>query len=262
MVFFHFNKLLALSPYYPQIASTIQTLYDETKELITNYKKKGIFMRVAIFDFDGTLYSDETFQLLMGHLRYHPVYHTNYKQFYRAILPPFIGHKLKLVPEAKMKERSMQIYLNALGIMSVKELDAYFEELTDKVRQGFNLEVIRRLKQHAAENIHIMLVSGAYTSLLQSVTKELQFDTIIGTEIPMKAGKIDNRTPIYHIQGSRKNEKINEVLEGKKIDWQNSFAYGDSLSDLSVLELVGNPVAVRPEPRLLAIAEKRKWEVL
>lgn len=219
-------------------------------------------MRVAIFDFDGTLYSEETFQLLMSHLRYHPSHHPKYKRFYRAILPPYIGHKLKLLPTAKMRERSMQIYLNALGQMSSTELDAYFGELTDRVRDGFNPEVITRLKEHAAENIHIMLVSGAYTSLLQSVTKELQFDTIIGTEIPMIEGKTDKRTPIYHIQGARKNEKIQEVLQGIEIDWQNSFAYGDSFSDLSVLELVGNPVAVRPEPRLKAIAKERQWEII
>lgn len=219
-------------------------------------------MRVAIFDFDGTLYSDETFQLLMSHLKYHPVYHPNYKRFYRAILRPYIGHKLKLVPEAKMKERSMQIYLNALGLMSIKELDAYFGELTDRVQEGLNPDVIARLKQHVTDHVHIMLVSGAYTALLQSVTKEFQFDTIIGTEIPMKEGKTDNRTPIYHIQGPRKNEKILEVLKGKEIDWQNSFAYGDSFSDLSVLELVGNPIAVRPEPRLKAIAEEREWEII
>jgi HAD superfamily hydrolase (TIGR01490 family) len=231
-------------------------------ELFTEGKKKGIFMRVAIFDFDGTLYSEETFQLLMGHLRCHPVHHPKYKRFYRAILSPFIGHKLKLVPEAKMKERSMQIYLNALQISSIDELDAYFGELTEKVQEGFNPEVIARLKQHVEENIHIMLVSGAYTSLLQSVTKELHFDTIIGTEIPMNGKSINYKKPIYHIQGQRKNEKIKEVLEGKNIDWQNSFAYGDSLSDLSVLELVGNPVAVRPEPRLEAVAREREWEII
>ena len=231
-------------------------------ELITEDMKKGIFMRVAIFDFDGTLYSEETFKLLMSHLRHHPVYHPKYKRFYRAILSPFIGHKLKLVSEAKMKERSMQIYLNALQISSMDELDAYFRELTEKVREGFNPEVMARLKQHVEENIHIMLVSGAYTSLLQSVTKELQFDIIIGTEIPMNGENINYKTPIYHIQGQRKNEKIKEALKGKNIDWKNSFAYGDSLSDLSVLELVGNPVAVRPEPRLMAIASERKWKII
>jgi HAD superfamily hydrolase (TIGR01490 family) len=224
--------------------------------------EKGDFMRVAIFDFDGTLYSEETFQLLMSHLRYHPVHHTKYKGFYRAILPPFIGYKMKLVPEAKMKERSMQIYLNALGKLSNDELITYFEELAEKVREGFNRDVVSRLEQHAAENIHTMLVSGAYTPLLQSVTQGLQFDTIIGTDVPMNGENIDWQKPIYHIQGQRKNEKIIEALAGEEIDWQNSFAYGDSFSDISVLELVGNPVAVRPEPRLQAFAEKQEWEII
>jgi HAD superfamily hydrolase (TIGR01490 family) len=219
-------------------------------------------MRVAIFDFDGTLYADETFQLLMDHLKYHPVHHTKFKHFYRAILRPYIGHKMKLVPEAKMKEQSMQIYLDSLGQQSKKELDQYFEELADKVRQGFNPDVLSRLKQHIDDDVHVMLVSGAYTPLLQSVTKGLQFDTIIGTEVPLNGQDVDYQAPIYHVHGSRKNEEIERALQGKNIDWQNSFAYGDSFSDIPVLELVGHPVAVRPEPRLQAIAEQRQWEII
>ncbi|WP_203247146.1 HAD family hydrolase [Sporosarcina beigongshangi] len=219
-------------------------------------------MRVAIFDFDGTLYAEETFQLLMDHLKHHPVHHPKFKKFYRAILKPYIGYKMKLVPEAKMKEQSMQIYLDALGQQSKIELDQYFEELTDKVQQGFNPDVLSRLQQHIVDGVHVMLVSGAYIPLLQSVTKELQFDTIIGTEVPVNGKNIDFRAPIHHVHGLRKNEKIERALKGKNIDWQNSFAYGDSLSDLSVLELVGHPVAVRPEPRLQAIATQRMWEII
>ena len=44
-------------------------------------------MRVAIFDFDGTIYAEETFTLLMKHLKEHPIYHSSYKRFYRAIAP-------------------------------------------------------------------------------------------------------------------------------------------------------------------------------
>ena len=44
-------------------------------------KEKVIGMRVAIFDFDGTLYSKETFQLLMDHLKSHPVHSQNIKAF-------------------------------------------------------------------------------------------------------------------------------------------------------------------------------------
>ncbi|WP_342515061.1 HAD-IB family hydrolase [Sporosarcina sp. FSL K6-1522] len=219
-------------------------------------------MRVAIFDFDGTLYANETFQLLMDHLKNHPVHHPKYKRFYRAILRPYISHKMKLMPEAKMKERSMQIYLDALDTLSKEQLDSYFEELADPVRQGFNVDVVARLKQHVADDVHIMLVSGAYTPLLYAVTKELGFHTIIGTDVPLNGQHIDRQTPVYHVHGKRKNEKIKEALAGKDIDWQNSYAYGDSFSDIPVLELVGNPVAVRPEPRLQAFAQERQWAIL
>lgn len=219
-------------------------------------------MRVAIFDFDGTLYAKETFQVLMDHLKKHPVYHTKYKRFLRAILPPYIGYKLGIYPEKKMKEHSMRFYLDVFDQFSTNELDTYFEEVAEKMRKDFNPLVLSKMEEHVANNVHVMLVSGAYTPLLYSVTKGLPFDKIIGTDIPIKKQKIDSKTPIFHVNGPRKNEKILEALDGKEIDWANSFAYGDSYSDLSVLGLVGNPVAVQPDSRLRSIAEKRVWEII
>ncbi|MGB9880172.1 MAG: HAD family hydrolase, partial [Anaerolineae bacterium] len=35
----------------------------------------------------------------------------------------------------------------------------------------------------------------------------------------------------------------------------------DSHSDLPLLELVGHPVAVNPDPRLKRVAQKRGWPV-
>lgn len=219
-------------------------------------------MRVAIFDFDGTLYSKETYQLMMNHLKNHPVYHTRYKHFIRAVMPPYIGHKMKIYPKSQMRIRSMQVYLDALKGLSVDELDEYFEEIANKMHGDFNEQVLSRLHQHATDHVHIMLVSGAYSPLLHIVTKGMPIDTIIGTDIPVNKRIIDTKVPLYHVQGKRKNEQIEAALADKKIDWKNSFAYADSHSDLSVLNLVGNPVAVQPEQRLRTIAEKRNWEII
>ncbi|WP_432357854.1 HAD family hydrolase [Sporosarcina sp. UB5] len=220
-------------------------------------------MKVAIFDFDGTLYSKETFQLLMDHLKQHPTHSSNYKRFFRNILPIYIGYKMKIVPETKMKERSMQIYVNALDTLSKTEFECYFAELKDSMEQGFNEDVVAKVREHHNEGMHVMLVSGAYTPLLHAVTDSVVFDTVIGTDLPFTTdGAFDRKTEIYHIQGQRKTEMIMEALEGKKIDWEQSFAYGDSYSDLPVLELVGNPVAVKPEERLQRIAAERNWTVL
>ncbi|MFS0688380.1 HAD-IB family hydrolase [Sporosarcina sp. 179-K 8C2 HS] len=220
-------------------------------------------MKVAIFDFDGTLYAKETFQLLMDHLKHHPTYSTKYKSFFREILPIYIGYKVKVVPEAKMRERSMQIYAKALHTLSKTELERYFDEMKIIMQQDLNEEVVARVRQHLSDGMHVMLVSGAYTPLLHAVTDGIVFDTVIGTDIPFTAdGTFDNHTKIYHIQGKRKTEMIMKSLQGKQIDWENSFAYGDSYSDLPVLELVGNPVAVKPEERLKRIALERNWTIL
>ena len=40
------------------------------------------------------------------------------------------------------------------------------------------------------------------------------------------------------------------------------YAYSDSASDLPMLEAVGHPVAVNPEPELRLIAQERGWPVV
>lgn len=219
-------------------------------------------MRVAIVDFDGTLYAGETFDLLMKYLKSHPTLHKEYKPFFRSILPIYLGYKLKLVSEAKMKERSMQLYLSALKSLSSAEITVYFQGLSTTIKKDFNASVVTRIQHHLQDNVHVMLVSGAYTTMLETVTAGVEFDLILGTDIPLVDNRIDFNKPILHIQGMRKNEKILHSLQEKDIDWDNSFAYSDSLSDLPVLELVGNPVAVKPDSRLLEIAKDRQWEIL
>lgn len=219
-------------------------------------------MRVAIFDFDGTLYTKETFKLLMQQLKKHPVYQKHYNKFFRSILPLYIRYKIKLLPEREMKERSMKLYLQALETLTVSQIREFFKEMQEDMLKDFNEDVVGRLAKHRADGLYVLLVSGAYTPFLEAVTSHLSFDHIIGTEIPTVDGKIDMNRSFLHIQGERKNEQIFQALEGEEIDWNNSYAYGDSFSDLPVLEQVGHPVAVRPEPKLAQVAAERNWVTL
>lgn len=219
-------------------------------------------MRVAIFDFDGTLYPQETYKLMMNYLKKHPIHSSKYQPFYRALMKPYLAYKMKIYPENKMKAKSMQLYLHALKGLHQQEIETYFEDMSKEMRNELNLSVVERLQKHLIEGDHVLLVSGAFTPMLNEVTRDFAIHNVIGTEIPMSNGKLDTNKAIYHIQGERKNEMIEKALQGLDIDWKNSSAYGDSISDITVLELVGNPVAVRPESRLRAVAEKRKWEIL
>ena len=56
-------------------------------------------------------------------------------------------------------------------------------------------------------------------------------------------------------------EQLAGTFAANDIDLDHSWAYSDSASDLPMLESVGFPVAVNPEPRLATIARRRGWHV-
>src|SRR5690625_2392691 len=219
-------------------------------------------MKIAIFDFDGTLYKKETFQLLMDHLKHHPKYKSHYKKFLLPILPPYTAYKLKVYPEAKMKQHSMNYYLSALKHLNKDELTTYFQEIANRMKEDFNEKVLSELKNHHDEGTYTMIVSGAYTPLLEVAMKDYPIDEIIGTDIVFDENNQQKDVPLYHVQGLRKQVKLQNFLKGKTIDWENSYSYGDSYSDLPILELVGHPVVVQADEKLKKIAEERGWKTI
>lgn len=219
-------------------------------------------MKVAIFDFDGTIYKHETYTLMMDHVKHHPTYQDEYKSFYFSIVPPFLAYKLRLYPEAKMKLNLTQKYLNLFAGKTITEVEQYFGEIAEKMDGEFNRLVIERMKRHRDNGDYVMVVSGAYQPLLEKVLQNFPVDKIIGTEIPVQGEYIAPEKPIDHIQSERKTDMILKTLKDKVVDWQNSYAYGDSTADLPVLDMVGNPIAVCPDPSLQKIANDKKWTVI
>ena len=211
-------------------------------------------MKLAIFDFDGTIYKHETFTLFMNHLK--QVYPKRYQTFFRRILPIYLGYKVKIVPEKKMKYLMMQNYAQAINDLTTDEQQAFFEAIFEQMKEDVHKEVVERLETHRTAGFHTMIVSGAFTILLEMFQELYEVDTIVGTNLPAK------HEPLKHIHAENKTTAIFATTNPTAIDWNASYAYGDSISDKDVLALVGNPVAVYPDHALAALAQKNKWRVL
>lgn len=219
-------------------------------------------MNVAIFDFDGTIYKHETFALQMDFLKQHPHYFEKYKPFYRSIIAPYFAYKLKLYSKVKMSANVMQKYLYIFEGKTEEEVNHFFAELATQIVEGFNDLVIERMEKHHKNGDYIMVVSGSFIPLLEKALEQLPVDKIIGTKIPVKNGVFDPAANINHIQAEKKVQLIKEALMNEKVDWENSYAYGDSFSDYPVLQLVGNPVTVCPDVKLQQIANEKNWHVI
>jgi len=116
---------------------------------------------------------------------------------------------------------------------------------------------LRRVREHKALGHRTVLITGA----LDFVVKPLKplFDEIISATLSHKenyyTGQMQQVPPI----GETRAAVLRRYAEENNFDLAETVAYADSTSDLPMLESVGFPVAVNPEPKLASLANRRGW---
>ncbi len=218
--------------------------------------------RLAIFDFDGTLYPHETFTFLVNQFKVQADYRHLYNKFNRAFLLPYIAYKLKLMSKTRMRELALIKYIEMFRGLSEAEIQKFFDQAYPDMAGQFTPEVVAELERARAGGYKIVVVSGAVKPILDRAGTELDFDLVLGSVIPVRNGFFDKEAVLSYIHGQGKVRAVEEGLAGQHIDWQASIAYADSGSDLPILEAVGTAIAVNPDSELRTMAEAKGWRIM
>lgn len=121
---------------------------------------------------------------------------------------------------------------------------------------------IRRVREHRRMGHRTVLITGALDFLVEPL--QPLFDDIIcarlGTEYDpdgtlVYTGQLVDVPPTVEARA----DLLGEFCEREGLSLDESVAYADSSSDLPLLEAVGFPVVVNPEPHLASIARRRGW---
>ena len=219
-------------------------------------------MKVAIFDFDGTLTTRDTLPCLGKDWIRQRRSRIRYLRTLLSILPHIILWKTGTLSRERMKVRVIHRFNNIFRGMTGEEITDFFALAYHNLKDYFNPSVIDEIKMAKSEGFYTVLLSGAHAGLLRYVGEDLGFDWVIGVDLPLSNGSFDHRKQAAFIDGQAKLTLIQQHLASQEIDWQASRSYGDSFDDLKVLEIVGNPVAVNAEPRLASYAQEKNWRVL
>lgn len=223
-------------------------------------------MKLAIFDFDGTLFTKETLPYTLkfwGKAGY-----SRKKQMvtFAKIIGLLIIYKLKLIrgmDKERFRGLASQIFLEMFKGLNEEELRDFFSRCSVEMEKDFNQEVVSLLKRAKDDGYHTVLLSGAYEMLLQQLATELPIDSVIGTEIYFTdQGYIDFDKKIEVVSGINKMKMIEKIFNDEKVNWSESKAYADSYYDFDILSMVGHPYAVNPDSRLKEIAIKEDWGIL
>ncbi len=117
-----------------------------------------------------------------------------------------------------------------------------------------------RVRAHKALGHRTVLITGA----LDFVVEPLQplFDEVVCAALGVDDdGRLTGRLDRLPPTGEARALVLAEYAAAEGLDLGESVAYADSTSDLPLLECVGFPVAVNPEPKLASVARRRGWPV-
>ncbi len=119
------------------------------------------------------------------------------------------------------------------------------------------------LDRHHAQGDLIVLVSSSPVELLKTIALEIGADHAVGTAFEKRRGHFTGRhlEPVCVDEQKDRMTRAYFAACGIEIEYQASFAYADSLADVQLLSMTGNPVATYPEPGLRKLAEERSWKI-
>ena len=120
-----------------------------------------------------------------------------------------------------------------------------------------------RMRFHFAQGRRIFLITGAPAPLAELVGSYFSVPlTIVGTQLEVRDGLWTGEIAGEHMSGAAKQRALVHLAAMYSLDLARSFAYGNSVSDVPMLETVGHPVAVNPSANLERAACARNWPVL
>jgi HAD superfamily hydrolase (TIGR01490 family) len=135
--------------------------------------------------------------------------------------------------------------------------EIYEESMASRIWEGAR-ELTTR---HLNAGQRVWLVTATPVELASIIARRLGLTGALGTVAEARDGVYTGHLVGGLLHGEAKAEAVRALAQREGLDLSRCAAYSDSLNDLPMLTLVGQPSAVNPDPGLRAEARKQGWPV-
>jgi putative phosphoserine phosphatase/1-acylglycerol-3-phosphate O-acyltransferase len=119
------------------------------------------------------------------------------------------------------------------------------------------------IDDHRAAGRRLVLATTTPDDMIRPLAERLGFDDVVATRYGLDTdGRYDGTIAGEFVWGKGKLRAVRAWAADHGVTLDASWAYSDSFYDNPLLGAVGHPVAVNPDPRLLALATVRRWPVV
>jgi HAD superfamily hydrolase (TIGR01490 family) len=207
----------------------------------------------AFFDLDGTLIAGNSAQLYMQHLRESG--RARRRDLARTLY--YVGwYKLGLLDVDRAVAVSLA-WIRGLNEAAVRaDCDAWYART---VRAYVYPAMAATVAAHRAVGHLPVIVTSATRYLAEPLAADLGIEHFLVTQLLVADGVFTGEAVRPVCYGAGKVHWTERFAGERGIDLDRSYFYTDSITDLPLLERVGEPRIVNPDPRLARTAARRGW---
>jgi len=185
-------------------------------------------MKLALFDFDGTITTDDS---LIKFIRF-VVGDTKFIWGMALLFPMLTAYKLKLIPNYKAKQMMLSYFFK--GMSEEKFMQVAKEYSLKRIDTILRPKAMEKIAWHKEQGHKVVIVSASMECWLKPWCNENNLD-LIATKLEIKNGIVTGNFLSKNCYGIEKANSVNEVYDLN--DYDHIYAYGDSRGDKELLAL-------------------------
>lgn len=193
-------------------------------------------MKIAFFDFDGTLTRHDSFIqfALFAKGRYGLI-----KAMIKS-LPELLKWKLGIISNSEAKEA---LFGSLFRGMKMDVFQEYGKKFASYIEGDLRVGMIQKLKYHQHQGDKVIIVSASIGDWIRPWATDNGIDEVLATEAEVDDDNI--LTGKFRTRNCHGQEKANRIKQlFPDIDHHETWAYGDSSGDDAMLSIVTHPLKV------------------
>lgn len=167
-----------------------------------------------------------------------------------------LQYRLSMLDFEAMTRKAIVRYAGKDVAQLQAEVDTWFRQ---EVEEWICTEAIEKIEEHRrAGHVLVLLTSGMRYGT-RPLSRAVGIDHVVCTEFEERDGKLTGKLVAPPCYGPGKLTLAERFAVRHGIDLGRSYFYSDSYTDMPMLQAVGNPRVINPDPRLRRAAVDRGW---